>query len=76
MYTGTIEKAGRWFAISCDELRVHTQGRTRKEAFNMLEDAIRLLQEDFLIKLVVDNKEKDNFTFHITNPVKKVLDND
>jgi predicted transcriptional regulator len=42
-FAGRIQRAGRWWAIEVPILGVVTQGRTRKEAFAMIADAIESL---------------------------------
>jgi predicted RNase H-like HicB family nuclease/DNA-binding XRE family transcriptional regulator len=43
---GKMEKAGKYWAIEVPLLYVFTQGRTKKEAFEMLKDAIESLAEE------------------------------
>ncbi len=38
--TAVIEKAGNWFVSTCPELGVASQGKTRKEAYAMLAEAV------------------------------------
>jgi hypothetical protein len=42
-YAGRILKEGRYWAVEVPILHVYTQGRTRKEAYEMLVDAIEML---------------------------------
>lgn len=38
--TAVIEKDGSWFVSTCPELGVASQGKTRKEAYAMLAEAV------------------------------------
>ena len=38
--TAVIEKEKRWFVSVCPELGVASQGKTRKEAYSMLAEAV------------------------------------
>ena len=38
--TAVIEKEKRWFVSLCPELGVASQGKTRKEAYSMLAEAV------------------------------------
>ena len=38
--TAVIEKDGGWFVSTCPELGVASQGKTRKEAYAMLAEAV------------------------------------
>ena len=40
---GRITRSGSWWALEVPLLDIYTQGRTRREAFEMLEDAAQLL---------------------------------
>ena len=39
---GRLSKEGRWWAVEIPLLRLHTQGRTKKDAYSMTTDAIEL----------------------------------
>ena len=44
--TAVIEREGTWFVSRCPELGVASQGRTEKQAYSMLAEAVQLwLQE-------------------------------
>ena len=43
--TAVIEKEGRWFVSTCPELGVASQGKTRKEAYAMLVEAVEVWLE-------------------------------
>jgi predicted RNase H-like HicB family nuclease len=43
--TAVIEKEGNWYASTCPELGVASQGKTRKEAYAMLAEAVGLWLE-------------------------------
>ncbi len=43
---GSIQRSGKWWAIEVPLLGIYTQGRTRREAFEMVRDAARMLAED------------------------------
>lgn len=43
--TAVIEKEGSWFVSTCPELGVASQGKTRKEAYAMLAEAVELWLE-------------------------------
>ncbi len=38
--TAVIEKGGGWFVSTCPEIGVASQGKTRKEAYAMLAEAV------------------------------------
>lgn len=40
--TAVIEKDGAWYVSTCPELGVASQGKTRNEAFEMLNEAVSL----------------------------------
>lgn len=43
VFEGNLERDGRWWAVQIPSLAIYTQGRTRKEAYFMVEDALREL---------------------------------
>ncbi len=43
---GSIQRSGKWWAIEVPLLGIYTQGRTRREAFEMVRDAARMLADD------------------------------
>jgi predicted RNase H-like HicB family nuclease len=43
--TAVIEKEGNWFVSTCPEIGVASQGKTRKEAYAMLAEAVELWLE-------------------------------
>lgn len=43
--TAVIEREGRWYVANCPELGVASQGKTRKEAYAMLAEAVGLWLE-------------------------------
>ena len=43
--TAVIRKDGRWYVSTCPELGVASQGKTRKEAYAMLAEAVGLWLE-------------------------------
>jgi predicted RNase H-like HicB family nuclease len=43
--TAVIQKDGRWYVSTCPELGVASQGKTRKEAYAMLAEAMELWLE-------------------------------
>lgn len=52
-FVGRVFKAGKYWAIEVPILDVVTQGRTRKEAYGMIADAIESLvkKEDFKVRV-------------------------
>ena len=42
---GNLEKSGKYWAVSIPALEVYTQGRTKKEAYFMVKDALEGLAE-------------------------------
>lgn len=69
-FEGKIEKSGRWWAISCDALSIRTQGTSRKNAFDMLKDAIDgCLVEDGSagVKIIFDDTGEERFAFRFDN---------
>lgn len=43
--TAVIQRDGRWYVSTCPELGVASQGKTRKEAYAMLAEAVALWLE-------------------------------
>ncbi len=43
--TAVIAKEGKWYVATCPELGVASQGRTLKEAFAMVQEAVNLFLE-------------------------------
>ncbi len=43
--TAVIQKEGGWYVSTCPELGVASQGKTRKEAYAMLAEAVELWLE-------------------------------
>jgi predicted RNase H-like HicB family nuclease len=43
--TAVIEKEGKWYVATCPELGVASQGRTLKEAQDMVQEAVNLFLE-------------------------------
>ena len=46
LFAGTIEKSGKYWAINVDDLSLTTQGKTREDAFKMLQDSVEMLLDD------------------------------
>ena len=44
--SAVIEREGAWFVSKCPELGVAGQGRTQKQAYSMLAEAVRLWLEE------------------------------
>ena len=44
--TAVIEREGTWFVSRCPELGVASQGRTEKQAYAMLAEAVQLWLEE------------------------------
>jgi len=44
--TAVIQKDDRWYVSTCPELGVASQGRTRKESYAMLAEAVELWLEE------------------------------
>jgi len=57
---GRITKSGRWWAVEVPLLLIHTQGRTKIDAYAMVKDAIELLidEKGFAVDVIKGN-EKD-----------------
>jgi predicted RNase H-like HicB family nuclease len=60
-FAGRVFKSGRYWAIEVPILGVTTQGRTRKEAFQMIADAIETLVNKDSFKLNVFYGESEYF---------------
>jgi len=43
--TAVIEKEGKWYVATCSELGVASQGRTVKQAHDMIQEAVNLFLE-------------------------------
>jgi len=50
--TAVIEREGGWFVSKCPELGVASQGRTQKQAYAMLAEAVRLWLETASVREV------------------------
>ncbi len=44
-FSAVIEHDGSWFVSTCPELGVSSQGRTRPQAYRMLQEAVELRLE-------------------------------
>ena len=60
-FSGRIFKTGRFWAIEVPILGVTTQGRTRKDAFLMIADAIEMLVNKTAVKVEVYPGQGDYF---------------
>ena len=58
---GRIRRDGKWWAVEVPLLNLFTQGRTRKEAFEMVVDAARLLADDDSLEIDLFPTGGDSF---------------
>ena len=66
-FEGRVFKVGRYWAIEVPILGVVTQGRTKKEAFEMIADAIEALANDSKLRIDVHPGKKDYFEVGASN---------
>ncbi|MCX5850982.1 MAG: type II toxin-antitoxin system HicB family antitoxin [Deltaproteobacteria bacterium] len=66
-FAGRIFKSGKYWAIEVPILNVVTQGRTRKEAFEMIADAIELLVNKKGFKIEVFHGKGEYFEISSSN---------
>ena len=62
-FEGRIRRAGRYWAIEVPILGVFTQGRTKKEAFEMIADAVESLVNKGGFKVRIFPGSGDHFEF-------------
>ncbi len=58
---GRIRRDGKWWAVEVPLLNLFTQGRTKKEAFEMVVDAVRLLADDDSLEIDLFRTGGDSF---------------
>jgi predicted RNase H-like HicB family nuclease len=58
---GRIVRSGKYWAVEIPMLDIYTQGRTRKDAFAMLQEAARLLADDDRFELQVFAADGERF---------------
>jgi hypothetical protein len=67
MLMGRMERSGAWWAIEVPILGVHTQGRTKKEAHDMIADAIEVLVDKPGFKVEVHPGKNGDFLVGANN---------
>lgn len=50
---GRFDKVGKWWAVEIPALRLNTQGRSRADALEMAEDAVKMLAEDLGVNIPI-----------------------
>ena len=65
---GRVSRMGRWWAIEVPILGVSTQGATRKEAFDMVADAVQELVHRKGFRVYVHPGRRDNFEISADDP--------
>ena len=65
---GRVFRTGRWWAIEVPILGVATQGGTRKEAFEMIADAVEQIIERKGFRVCVHRGEGENFEISANDP--------
>lgn len=65
---GRVFRDGRWWVIEVPILGVITQGATRKEAFEMIADAVEELVERKGFRVRVHRGEGENFEISASDP--------
>jgi predicted RNase H-like HicB family nuclease len=66
--SGTVRKAGRFWAIEVPILGVFTQGRSRSDAFAMVADAVRELTDRPRFRVRVHPGDGDSFEVSSNDP--------
>ena len=59
---GYLTKSGRWWAVEIPLLLIHTQGRTKKDAYAMAKDAIELMVDKPGFQVTVAPSGANEFT--------------
>ncbi len=59
---GNIQKSGKWWAVEIPLLLVYTQGKTKKEAFKMVKNAVEELVDVKGFKIDVEESDKNVFS--------------
>lgn len=72
-FSGFLIKQGRWWAIEAPLLDVVTQGKSRKDAYSMLAEAIELLCEDKGLKVKVIPGKGNYFEIAAQDPAQSTL---
>ena len=70
-FQGKLIKDGRWWVVDIDILKIGTQGRTKKEAYEMAKDALEMCIEQ--PGFVVDIQPGRDNTFTISSNDDRLL---
>lgn len=67
-FTGNLKKDGKFWMVEVPDLDVATQGKTKKEALEMIGDAIEVLVNKDGFKIIVEVTGADTFLISANNP--------
>ena len=59
---GKLIKSGKWWAVEIPLLLIHTQGKTKKEAFRMAADAVKAIIDEKGFKVTVTEGPDNTFS--------------
>ena len=65
--SGRIWKEGKFWLIEVSTINVMTQGRSKKEAYHMMRDAVELLINRKGVKVEIFQISNGGFTLHIND---------
>ena len=64
---GKLIKSGKWWAVEIPLLLIHTQGRTKKEAYEMAADAVEAIIEEKGFKVTITEGPDNIFSIGSNN---------
>ncbi len=64
---GKLVKSGKWWAVEIPLLLVHTQGKTKKEAYKMAADAVKSIIDEKGFKVTISEGSDDTFSIGSNN---------
>ena len=64
---GKLIKSGKWWAVEIPLLLIHTQGRTKKEAYEMAADAVEAIIEEKGLKVTIAEGTDNIFSIGSNN---------
>ena len=64
---GKLIKSGKWWAVEIPLLLIHTQGRTKKEAYMMAKDAVESIVDHKGFKTIVTEGSANTFSISSNN---------
>ena len=72
-FEGYLVKSGKFWAVEIPLLHIHTQGRSRKDAYAMAKDAIESLLEEKEFKVRIHPGQADTFAIEANGGKRKEL---